>query len=111
MLPVQRPDCSAWEVKSHTVMDVGATQLVGSQSQQPILLKQPPFEVIGKQVFRRPGRGQETECLIRFIGCVSGKDYAMYHVLLGIKQAKTHSNPQAYTEDAPYQINRTGHRL
>lgn len=57
-------------MNASTVMEVGATQFVGSQSQQPVLLQQPPFEVVGKQVFKRAGRGRETEYLIRFIGCV-----------------------------------------
>ena len=58
-------------MNASTGMEVGATQFVGSQSQQPVLLQQPPFEVVGKQVFKRGGgRGRETEYLIRFIGCV-----------------------------------------
>ena len=96
VLPLQRPDSSAWDVKSHTVMDAGAPQYVGSQSQQPILLNQPPFEVFEKLTSRRTGRGHETGWLIRFIGCVSREDYAVYHMLLGIKQGKTHSVPEAY---------------
>ena len=60
----------SFKVNVSTVMDLGATQCMGSQSQQPILLQQPPFEVIGKQVFRRSGRGCETQYLISFIGCV-----------------------------------------
>lgn len=49
-------------------MDVGATQYMGSQSQQPILLQQPALEVIGKQELRRERGGREILYLIRFIG-------------------------------------------
>ena len=52
-------------------MEVGATQYVGSQSQQPILLHQPTFEIISKRVFKRSGRGEETEYLVSFTGCAA----------------------------------------
>ena len=65
-----------------------ATQFVGFQGQQPSLLHQRPFVLVGKQIYRTMGGGRETLYLIRFTGCVAPSHSQTFPLCKGPRKLK-----------------------